>query len=261
MRTAAEAMSTLRDELWGAVDAKVRATEAVEARQQPHRAEWLAAAKTVTTGVGDLAAASELIDLQVKPFVDLAVGSDWLAAMRAAAAAINSAYDVAIADTGTAPPAVFEVPGELGPRPRMPSGARATDRREAVAASVPPVPAASVGSVAPVAPSASPPPAAMWSGAAPTTPAASPAFSETAPLPPAAALPASAVAPSAPPMPTMGDLGAGTSTLGSGLSGFGQQLADLIGSLVGSAEGGGLPDDGLPDASDPPMPRCRRVGR
>ena len=52
------------------------------ARQQPQRAEWLAAAKTVTTGAGDVAAASELIDLQVKPFVDRDVGSDWLAAMR-----------------------------------------------------------------------------------------------------------------------------------------------------------------------------------
>ena len=34
------------------------------------RPEWLAAAHTVTTGAGDRAAASELIDQQVKPFVD-----------------------------------------------------------------------------------------------------------------------------------------------------------------------------------------------
>ena len=147
LRTAAEAMGALRDELWRAVDAKVVATAIVDARQQPHRVEWMTAAKTVTTGGGDLAAASELIDLQVKPFVDLDVGSDWVASMRAAISGINAAYDAAIASTAAAPPAVFGVPGALGPRPRTPSDARGTDRREATAAPVATVPAASVGSV------------------------------------------------------------------------------------------------------------------
>ena len=82
-------MAALRDALWQAVDAKVLATEAVDGTQQPRRAEWMAAATTVKTGVGDVAAASELIDLEVTPFVDLEVGAEWVAAMREAAAAVD----------------------------------------------------------------------------------------------------------------------------------------------------------------------------
>ncbi|MBJ7337273.1 hypothetical protein [Mycolicibacterium sp.] len=247
LRTAAEVMGTLRDELWRAVDAKVVATEAVDARQRPRRAEWLAAAKTVTTGTGDLATASELVELEVKPFVDIDVGSDWTAAMRTAMAAVNAAYDAAIAEIRSAPTAVFGVPGELGPRPPSNGGAEVANRRETEPASALTAPAAAVGSVAPMAPSV-PPPAAAWSVPTPATPGPPPAPPETAAPPSTPTLPASAMAPSAPSMPSLGDLGAGTSTLGSGLSGFGQQLADLIGGLVGSADGG-LPDDGLPDTA------------
>jgi hypothetical protein len=57
----------------------------------------------------------------------------------------------------------------------------------------------------------------------------------------------------------MGDVGAGSSSLGSGLSGFAQQLADLIGGLIGSADDVatdtadlGEPDD--PDEPDPDEP-------
>ncbi len=241
LSAAADAMATLRDGLWRAVDAKVLATEALEGRQQSQRAEWLAAAKTVTTGAGDLAAASELVELQVKPFVNLDVGSDWLAAMRAAIASINAAYDVAIAGTTTAPPAVFGVPGELGPSHQPSGDAEVADGRRVTVAPMQTVPAAAVGSAAaPAVPSLAPPPTAPWSGPSPATP---PALAETAMLPPASAT-AMPPTPAAPSMPPLGDLGGGTSTLGSGLSGFGQQLADLIGGLVGSA------DDGSPDVAN-----------
>lgn len=234
VRAAADAVATLRDALWQAVDAKVLATEAVGGTQQPRRTEWMAAATTVRTGVGDVAAASELVDLEVVPFVDLEVGAAWVAAMREAASAVDAAYDVAIARI-TAPVAVFGVPGSLGPRGDRVATERpqpapvAPSRPEPVAAQT--VSAAAVGS----APAAVAPAAAPWSGTeAPTVPP---------PAPPPSA-------PATPPMPSVGDLGAGapslgsTGSAGSGLGGFGQQLADLIGGLIGS--GGDVAGSGDP---------------
>ena len=240
VRTAADAVAALRDALWQAVDAKVLATEAVDGTQQPRRPEWMTAATTVKTGVGDVAAASELIDLEVTPFVDLEVGTEWVAAMREAAAAVDSAYDAAIARI-TAPVAVFGVPGVLGPRDdrvateRPQTTPAVASRPEPVAVQAMPVqtvPAAAVGS----APAAVAPAAAPWSGteAAMSAPPAPPFSPPT-------------------PMPSSGDLGAGAPSLGSmgssgsGLGGFGQQLADLIGGLVGS--GGDLAGSG--DLSEP----------
>ncbi|OPX09511.1 hypothetical protein [Mycobacterium sp. AT1] len=222
VRAAAGAVATLRDALWQAVDAKVLATEAVDGTQQPRRTEWMTAATTVKTGVGDVAAASELIDLEVTPFVDLEVGAGWVAAMRDAASAVDAAYDAAIARI-TAPVVVFGVPGTLGPR----GDRSATEQPEPVPvvasrpepAAVQTVPAASVGSA----------PASVAPAAPPLSP------------------------PVTPPMPSSGDLGAGAPSLGSmgsagsGLGGFGQQLSDLIGGLVGS--GGDLAGSGGP--SDP----------
>ena len=245
VRAAADAVAALRDALWQAVDAKVLATEVVDGTQQSRRAEWMAAATTVKTGVGDVAAASELIELEVTPFVDLEVGAGWVAAMREAAAAVDAAYDAAIARI-TAPVAVFGVPGILGPRDERgaterPQPTPVVESRSEPVAVVPvqTVPAAASGS----APAAIAPAAAPWSGA-------------EAPLVPPAAEPLSPP-PSTPPMSSSGDLGAGTPSLGSmgpglggqgsGLGGFGQQLADLIGGLVGS--GGDLAGSG--DLSDP----------
>ena len=237
VRSAADAVATLRDALWQAVDAKVLATEAVDGTQQPRRAEWMAAATTVKTGVGDVAAASEMVDLEVTPFVDHEVGAGWVAAMREAASAVDAGYDAAIARI-TAPVVVFGVPGILGPR----GDRSATEQPEPapVVASRPEpvvvqtVPAAAVGS----APAAVAPAAAPWSGPeAPMVPPPAPPLSPSV----------------TPPMPSSGDLGAGAPSLGSmgsagsGLGGFGQQLADLIGGLVGS--GGELADSG--DLSEP----------
>ena len=115
VRTAADALAALRDDLWHAVDAKVGAAMAIEERRQTERAEWLAAAQTVTTGAGDRAAASELVDQQVKPFVDNDIRSDWLTAMQTAMAAVTAAYDAAAAELAAEPDAVFDVPGDLGP--------------------------------------------------------------------------------------------------------------------------------------------------
>ena len=249
IRAAADAAANLRDALWSAVDAKVAAVESIDARQQAHRPEWLAAAETVTTGAGDLAAASELVDQQVKPFVVEDIGSDWLTAMRTARASIDEAFDRALARTTAGRPVVFEVPGELGPRPvfaETPANVR--DSQSAPAANGPGgapsagwsgIPFGQPASWAATAPMGAAPPAesvALPAGAAPVTP-------------PVSTVPASLPTGAAPAAPTPGELGGGASGLGGGASGFGQQLADLIGSLVG-AGGGGLPDSADVDLAD-----------
>jgi uncharacterized protein YukE len=63
VRSTADTLAALRDNLWHTVDEKVAAAIAAEGRAPD---EWLAAAQTVTTGAGDRAAASERIDHEVK---------------------------------------------------------------------------------------------------------------------------------------------------------------------------------------------------
>ena len=79
------------------------------------RPDWLAAAQTVTTGAGDRATASELIDQEVKPFVDNDIRAQWLTAMRSAIAAVADAYDAASGRAHLRGGRRFDVPGELGP--------------------------------------------------------------------------------------------------------------------------------------------------
>jgi hypothetical protein len=230
LRRAAEAMTALRDELWRAVDAKVDAVLHIDDRTLPQRAEWLAAAQAVTTGAGDRATASELVDQQIKPFVDNDIRSDWLAAMHRATASATAAYDAASARMNSSAQPTFDVPGELGPRWDGPDGSPA---------SIAAVPAATVPAAAVI---SSPPPAFDPPAAAP---AVAPALAPLADPLPAAAAPAAAPASS---MPSLGEMGGGMPSLGTGSSGFGQQLADLIGGLIGSS--GDSPAD--PQALDPP---------
>jgi hypothetical protein len=234
VRDAADALAALRDDLWQAVDAKVGAAMEIEGRRHTERAEWLAAARTVTTGAGDRAVASELVDQKVTPFVDNDIRTEWLAAMQKTMTAASAAFDDATSELTGDPATPFEVPGDLGP------------------VSVPsPSGGAQVAEVAGTAPAAwtSPPPAAVVPGPAPT--AAPPTAIPVAPEPlaapvPAAAAPAPAVPPtSAPPtmpsMPSAGELGGGLPGATGGLAGLGTQLADAIGGLVNR------PDGGLPD--------------
>lgn len=226
VREAAEAITALRDDLWRAVDAKVRATLAVDSGIESQRAAWLAAARTVSTGAGDRSTASELIDQQVKPFVDNDVRLGWLGAMRTVGAEVASAYAAAIDRVRAGPVAVFEVPGDLGPRWTAPVAPR-----KPVGGDVGPV--AEPTRVATLDPLPSPVGAASPAAVAPAGFAAPPA-------PPAPGVPLAAPAPPSLPSSPLGDLGGmpslGTPSLGTGLSGFGQQLADLIGGLTGSAD-------------------------
>jgi hypothetical protein len=103
--TAAAALATLRDDLWQAVDAKVNAALDIDDRPSGSRGQWLAAAHTVTTGAGDVATASELVDQQVKPFVDNDIGAEWLSEMRAGFDRVTAAFDAAIAKLEDCPAA------------------------------------------------------------------------------------------------------------------------------------------------------------
>lgn len=228
VRTTADALATLRDNLWQAVDGKVAAAVAADDRAP---GEWLAAAHTITTGAGDRAAASERIDQEVKPFVDNDIRAEWLTAMRSAMAAVMESYDAATAELSAEPDAVFDVPGDLGPSWTPPP-------HDFEPATVP----AAASSVAP--PVATAPswgaPAAAWAPAPAPPPVAPP---PAPPADPGATAPAMSAPPSAPSLGGMPDAG-------SGLSGIGQQLADVFGSLLGSA------DDALgetPDIDEPEL--------
>jgi hypothetical protein len=234
VRGAVDVLAALRDDLWRAVDDKVAAAMAIDDRRQPQRAEWLTATRTVTTGAGDRAAASELIDQQVKPFVDNDIRADWLPVMQKAMAAVSAAFDAATGALTGDPAAAFDVPGDLGP----------------TSVSSPPStsPPADLSSTAP----------AGWSSTAPATaPVVGPAAAPIPPVPaapdlPAAGMPAAAVPPTAPAsatpaMPSMsslGELGGGLPSGAGGLAGIGSRLADAIGGLLDQ------PQDALPEPAE-----------
>lgn len=214
LRCAATALQQLADRLGHLVEAKVETTVAVEARGV--REVWLEASRTVTTGAGDRSNASELVDLQVAPFVAGDVGGDWMASMRATEDAIRQAYrsaaDAAFSDV------VFDSPGRLAVAP----------------------PTAGLGF--------SGPPAATVPAGYVTEPAApSVAPSASAPAAPPAAVP-DPLAAAAPPL-TGGGLGGMPSPVSglSGLSGLGQPFADLLSGLFGSRTSD-LPDGPLDPA-------------
>lgn len=250
LHEAAGALSELREELWRAVDEKVATTLAIDERTVGHRAAWLAAARTVATGSGDRSVASELIEQQVEPFVANDIRGDWLEAVQTGTASVTAAYDAAIArlHAGTQPS--FEIPGAWG------QWVAPVDQR---------APAASGFDVAPVRDSAPAPvgasagvvpAAAVMAGPEPVSGLGAPAPSGLEPAPVGQPIPSAATAaPGAlggeiPGLGGMSGLGGGAPGLGGMGGGFGQQLADLIGGLVGASA------DAAPELSevDPPEP-------
>lgn len=267
VRGAADTLASLREQLWRAVDTKVAVTERIEARCAAQRQDWLAAARTVRTGLGDRDLASELIDAQVKTFVANDIGADWVPAMRSATAAVSDAYAAAIAALSERPTPAFEIPGDLGPSwtPRLgaavPPDPPLADARTVLAGFVPSAGsgqtpwAAPAGSMAPAlsptqipstAPTLAPP--TVGSAAEPDSPMA-PATSPAA-ADPAAGWGSTSLGGG---LPGTGVSGAGLSGLGTGASGLGRQLADLFGGLIGSADGslGSSADSALPELDAP----------
>ncbi|WP_454788779.1 hypothetical protein [Mycolicibacterium lutetiense] len=253
IRGAAATLTRLRDTLWDAVDAKVSAALQIEGRHAGQRGPWLAAARTVSTGVGDRSAASELIDTQVKPFVVNDIGGDWLTAMRSTTRAVADAYAQAVAALRAEAQPVFGIPGELGPV-WLPS--RAQTHTE-LASAYGPAPETG-GSVAMPAgfsmPSATAPMpvATMPAG----LPAPAPSLGSELISPAAAPLDSAAPALASPAglgqglggggLPGLG----GMPDIGSGLAGSGQQLADLLGGLIGSSADGSTDSIGDLQADD-----------
>lgn len=158
LRAAAVSVGELRDRLSQLIDAKVNATQDVEARGR--RAEWLGAARTVTTGAGDRADASETVDLQLAPFVANDIARDWLPLMCDTESAIRQAYrEAAAAMAGfdsAEPPGMTRVGAEQYSLPASAAPAGVAEQPASAA-----VPAAGV---APVDPGAGAP---MPTGAAP----------------------------------------------------------------------------------------------
>ncbi|MFV8170644.1 hypothetical protein [Mycolicibacterium peregrinum] len=265
IRGAAATLARLRDNLWEAVDAKVSAALQIEQSRAGQRGVWLAAARTVSSGVGDRSAASELIDTQVKPFVAKDIGGDWLTAMRSTTRAVTDAYAQAVSALRAEAHPVFGIPGELGPvglptgappGPALALAADAADRSSAAGA---------IGGFAAA-------PASVPSFSAPATalPAGTGSVAARGPEPilPAAAPGESAAPAFASPTGSGQSLGGGglpglggLPDIGSGLAaGTGQQLADLLGGLIGSSAGdlpgsiGDLPDEDLDPVSDDDAP-------
>jgi hypothetical protein len=178
--------------------------------------------------------------------------------MHRAIASVTAAYDAASVRLDTGAVSAFDVPGELGPRWDETDGPPTPGATVPVAALMSSHEVAGGPPVAAGEPMSIPEPMSTTVAApAPAPTAAAPASAPFADPLPAAAAPGMAPAS---PMPSLGEIGGGMPSLGTGLSGFGQQLADLIGGLVGSSEDA-LPDppeldspDDVDEPDDDPLP-------
>lgn len=245
VRSAAEGCAALRDNLWRSVDGKVATTIAVDERHAAQRPAWLAAAHTVTAGVGERPAAEEMIRRQVIPYVDNDIRHDWLSAMHSTAESVTAAYDAAIQVLTSAPEVRFEVPGELGPSGQPPPlGPSRQPPLDEPGRAVP------VGPAMPDLPMpADPPPTAPAAAQTPPPPATMP---DSQP-------PSAAAAGDVPPElgSSLGDA-AGLGGLGGiagGIGGVIGNIVDGISSLIGSLAGnaGGAAGSGDPLLDDDPV--------
>jgi hypothetical protein len=270
VRAAAEGCAALRDNLWQLIDSKVAAATAIDDRTLAQRPAWLAAAQAVTTGAGDRPTADEMVQQQVKPYVDNDIRTEWLTAMRATLASAAASYDALTDRLSTAPVAIFEPSSDLGSSCSMPSAEPVQPSAPTLAAPV--TPAAAVappdGATA-MSPPGDAPAVSPLADAPPTIPGD---IFSTVPLDPVAtttptppAFPISGLE-DLPAMPPISDLGAplGEATgmptgvgipgdLGGpgGLSSLGSlvgRIADAIGGLVGSLTEGLADPSGIDDA-------------
>jgi hypothetical protein len=235
VRAAADGYAALRDKLWQLVDGKAATAIAIDDRSVGERSAWLAAAHTVIAGAGNRSA-EELVRRHVTPYVDNDIRTDWLTAMRSAAASVGASYDAAVDALSATREVCFEIPGGLGP-----SGPAVFDKSldsnptatPASTTSAPPdiVPTVPAAASAPVSAPPPPPPAAGPQGDVPPVPP-----ELAAPLGDAAGLSGGA-----------GDLG-GVGGLAGGIGGVVGKIVDGIGGLLGSLV------DGLSGPSGPAHP-------
>jgi hypothetical protein len=240
VRAAAESLISLRDRLWHSIDGKVAATVAMENRGA--RPDWRAAVQTITTGAGDRVAASELVDQEVKPFVENDIRGEWLTAMRSTVATVTEAYDTAVVELTSQSAVAFEVPGDFGPAWSGPSG-------EAVGTTPAGVDSRGGGAIAGGPMGAPTGMATGWSASPPVAQSPLPAPPPQPPPPLAPPVEPAAMAP-----PSVPSLGGGMPDIGSGLSGFGGQLGDMLGGLLGASQEAlsDLPENDEPDVPEDP---------
>jgi hypothetical protein len=223
VRAAAEGYAALRDSLWQVVDGKAATAVAIDDRRVGERSSWLAAAQSVTAGVGD-SAAEELVRQHVNPYVDNDIRVDWLTAVRAAAASAEASYDAAIDALSSTRDVYFEIPGELGPRWQPvfdePPG------RSPAKATVPETP--TPADVVPTVPAAASAPAPL------PTPQPPGALDDWSSVPSDLAGPLGDTAGLSSGAGNLGSLGG----LGGGLGGLVSKIVDGIGGLVGSLADG-----------------------
>lgn len=236
IRTAAERCSALCDELWRIVDAKVATAIAVDDRSLARRPAWLAAAHTISTGIGDRSAAEEMVRQELIPHVDNDIREDWLIAMRSSADAAAACYDATIDALAAIPRAYFEIPGDLGPQPPLDQPPAPMVMSPAVMPAASTIPAAAPPPSplpAPPAPPPAPPPDGMLDGLGPVPPLSD----LTAPLGDGAGMSTGS-----------GNLG-GLGGLPGSIGGVVGKIADGIGALIGSLA------DGLagPEEIDDPL--------
>jgi hypothetical protein len=243
LRVAADVCAVLRDELWQVADRRVAQTQEIVDRARAQRPVWLAAAHAVLAGGQVDDDAVRTVDGQLKPFVDNAIGVEWVSAMRLADGDATAAFRAAIDGAGAGARLRFEVPGDLGPRTSAPQAAM--QGAEAVA---PPV-GASRHVVSPGArsPTGNDWPAMPTDLLAPSVPPViGPAPSPAVPSPNAsdtlAALPPLYPGTGLPGLGTAGVPGLG------GASAAPNLLADTLGGLLGGRHGDELSDP--PDLPD-----------
>jgi cell division septation protein DedD len=222
VRAAADGYAALRDKLWQLVDGKATTAIAIDDRRVAERSAWLAAAHTVTAGAGNRSA-EELVRQHVTPYVDNDIRTDWLTAMRSAAASAEACYDAAVDALSPTREVCFEIPGELGPSVPAVFDKPVDSNPAAVTVPTTSVPPETVPAAA-ATPTPAPPPPPPAAGTLDDVPAVPPEL--TAPLGDAAGLSGGA-----------GDLGSIGGLAGSIGSVVGK-IVDGIGGLLGSLADG-----------------------
>jgi hypothetical protein len=241
---AAEHYAALRDGVWKSVDGKVANAVAIDERRVAERSSWLAACHSVTAGTGDRSTAEEVIQLQVKPYVDNDIRNDWLAAMGSGSASVAASYDEAIHALASTSEVRFDIPGDFGPSWQPTFEVRPVT--EAAPTMTPPAePAPTVPAAAPaIRPPTSPEPQKLWTDGPDDVTSTPPELAT--PLGDASGLSTGA-----------GNLG-GLGGAAGGIGGVAGRIVDSIGSILGSLAGGlgdgsgsgpSLADDAL--AGDP----------
>ena len=221
---AAEHYAALREDVWKSVDGKVANAVAIDERRAAERSSWLAACHSLTAGKGDRSTAEEVIQQQVKSYVDNDIRNDWLAAMGSGSASVAASYDEAIHALASTSEVRFDIPGDFGPSWQPAFEARPVAEATPTMA-LPAEPAPTVPAAAPaIRPPTSPEPQKLWTDGPDDVTSTPPELAT--PLGDASGLSTGA-----------GNLG-GLGGAAGGIGGVVGSIVDSIGSILGSLAGG-----------------------